>query len=92
MLIGLGVALLLNQPMRLRGIFRTIYFLPVVTPFVGGAILWKWLYNGDYGLFNFYLLKTHLIDQPLLWLSEQEPRDAVGHPDERSGAASASRW
>ena len=33
------------------------------------AILWKWLYNGDYGLFNYYLLKAHLIDQPLLWLS-----------------------
>ena len=35
------------------------------------AILWKWLYNSDFGLFNFYLLKTHLIDEPLLWLSDQ---------------------
>src|SRR3712207_4151961 len=45
--------------------------MPVVTPFVVVAIIWKWLYNGDYGLFNFYLLKTHLIREPLLWLSDQ---------------------
>jgi multiple sugar transport system permease protein len=72
MAIGLGVALLLNQPLRFRGLFRTMYYLPVVTPFVASAILWKWLYNGDYGLFNFYLLKLHLIDQPLLWLSSKD--------------------
>jgi multiple sugar transport system permease protein len=48
-----------------------MYFLPVVTPFVVSAILWKWLYNGDYGLFNFYLLKLHLIHQPLLWLASK---------------------
>jgi multiple sugar transport system permease protein len=71
MAIGLGVALLLNQPLRMRGLLRTMYFLPVVTPFVVSAILWKWLYNGDYGLFNFYLLKLHLIHQPLLWLASK---------------------
>jgi multiple sugar transport system permease protein len=71
MVIGLGLAMLLNQPIRLRGLFRTMYFLPVVTPFVVSSILWKWFYNGDFGLFNFYLLKAHLIDKPLLWLSSQ---------------------
>jgi multiple sugar transport system permease protein len=71
MLIGLGLALLLNQPLRGRAILRTMYFLPVVTPFVVVAIIWKWLYNGDFGLFNYYLLKTHLIHDPLLWLSDK---------------------
>jgi multiple sugar transport system permease protein len=69
--IGLLLALLLNLPFRLRGLFRTAFYLPVVTPFVVAAILWKWLYNGDYGLFNYYLLKGHLIDEPLLWLSSK---------------------
>jgi multiple sugar transport system permease protein len=72
MLIGLGLALLLNQPLRGRWVLRTFYFLPVVTPFVVVAIIWKWLYNGDFGLFNYYLLKSHLIDQPLLWLSDKQ--------------------
>src|SRR3954449_13582711 len=71
MLIGLGLALLLNQPLRGRWVLRTMYFLPVVTPFVVVAIIWKWLYNGDFGLFNYYLLKTHLIHDPLLWLSDK---------------------
>jgi multiple sugar transport system permease protein len=71
MLVGLSLALLLNLPIRFRGTFRTLYYLPVLTPLVAASILWKWLYNGDYGLFNYYLLKAHLVDQPLLWLSSQ---------------------
>jgi multiple sugar transport system permease protein len=71
MLVGLGLALLLNQPIRFRGLFRTAYYLPVVTPFIVSSVLWKWLYNGDFGLFNYYLLKGHIIDEPLLWLADQ---------------------
>jgi len=71
MAIGLLLAVLLNQPIRFRGMFRTLYYLPVVTPLVVTAIIWKWLFNGDYGLFNYYLLKTHLVDDPLLWLSDK---------------------
>jgi multiple sugar transport system permease protein len=71
MLIGLGLAMLLNQPIRGRAAFRTAYYLPVITPFVVSALLWKWLYNGDFGLFNYYLLKGHIIDEPLLWLSDK---------------------
>jgi multiple sugar transport system permease protein len=70
-LIGLCLALLLNQTIRMRGLWRALFFLPQVTPFVVVAIIWKWLYNGDYGLFNYYLLKLHLIREPLLWLSDQ---------------------
>jgi multiple sugar transport system permease protein len=71
MIVGLCVALLLNLPIRGRGVLRAMYFLPGVTPLVVVAIIWKWLYNGDYGLFNFYLLKTHLIHDPLVWLSDK---------------------
>jgi multiple sugar transport system permease protein len=71
MLVGLSLAVLLNLPIRFRGTFRTLYYLPVITPLVAASILWKWLYNSEYGLFDYYLLKAHLIDQPLLWLSAQ---------------------
>jgi multiple sugar transport system permease protein len=71
MALGLGVALLLNQPLRGRSILRTLFFLPVVTPFVVAAIVWKWLYNGDFGPINYYLLKSHLISEPLLWLADK---------------------
>jgi multiple sugar transport system permease protein len=72
MICGLAIALLLNQPLRGRWVFRTAYYLPAITPFVVSAIVWKWLYNGDYGLFNYYLLKANLIHEPLAWLSDQQ--------------------
>lgn len=71
MIAGLTIALLLNLPLRARGLLRVMYFLPVVTPFVVVAIIWKWLYNGDFGLFNYYLLRTKLIEDPLLWLADK---------------------
>jgi multiple sugar transport system permease protein len=71
MIIGLGIALLLNTGLRGRVVFRTLYYLPCVTPFVVSAIVWKWFYNGDFGIFNFYLLKTGLIDAPLSFLSDK---------------------
>jgi multiple sugar transport system permease protein len=71
LVLGLAIALLLNQPIRFRGLFRTLYYLPAITPFVVVAILFKWFYNADYGLFNYYLLKAHVIDEPLLWLADK---------------------
>jgi multiple sugar transport system permease protein len=69
--LGLAVALLLNNQIRARGVFRTMFYLPVITPLVIASIIWKWVYNGDYGLLNYYLLKVHLIDEPLLWLADK---------------------
>jgi multiple sugar transport system permease protein len=71
MLCGLGIALLLNTGLRGRVFFRTLYYLPCVTPFVVSAIVWKWFYNGDFGLFNFYFLKTGLIDAPISFLADK---------------------
>jgi multiple sugar transport system permease protein len=71
MIIGLLIALLLNNQIRARGLFRTLYYIPVITPLVVAAIVWKWVYNGDFGLLNYYLLKLNLIDEPLLWLSDK---------------------
>jgi multiple sugar transport system permease protein len=65
MAIGLGLASLLNSKIRGLGLFRTAFYLPAITPLVIAALLWKWVYNGDYGLANYYLLKFHLIDKPL---------------------------
>jgi multiple sugar transport system permease protein len=65
---GLGAALLLNQRIRGRAFFRAVFYLPVITPLVISAIVWKFIYNGDYGLLNYYLEKLHLISQPVEWL------------------------
>jgi multiple sugar transport system permease protein len=69
MIIALGVALLLNSKIRALGLFRTAYYLPSITPLLIAAIIWKWVYNADFGLANYYLQKVGLIDEPLLWLA-----------------------
>jgi multiple sugar transport system permease protein len=72
MAIALGLALLLNSKIRALGLFRTAYYLPVITPLVIAAIIWKWVYNADFGLANYYLERVGLIDDPLLWLADRE--------------------
>jgi multiple sugar transport system permease protein len=60
-------ALLLNRQIRGRALFRTIFFLPSVTPVVASMMLWIWLLNPQVGLIN-YLLGLIGIDGPG-WLS-----------------------
>jgi multiple sugar transport system permease protein len=69
---GLAVALLLNTKVRGQAIFRTMFYIPVVTPLVVSSIIWKWVYQGDYGLLNYYLLKFGLISHKIVWLANPD--------------------
>jgi multiple sugar transport system permease protein len=67
--VALGAALLLNSKLvRFKGLFRTIYFTPFVTTLVAVAIVWKYLYHTQYGLFNFVLGKFGI--SPIDWLGD----------------------
>jgi multiple sugar transport system permease protein len=68
--VGLFVALLLNTKVRGQAIFRTMFYIPVVTPLVVSSIIWKWVYQGDYGLLNYYLLKFGIIEEKIYWLAD----------------------
>lgn len=54
---SLFLALTIRKKIPGHAIFRTIYFLPVVTSMVAAALIWNWLYNSDIGLLNFLLSK-----------------------------------
>jgi multiple sugar transport system permease protein len=69
---GLSVALLLNTKVRGQAIYRTLFYIPVVTPLVVSSIIWKWVYQGDYGLLNYYLLKFGIIQQKIVWLADPD--------------------
>ena len=69
---GLSVALLLNTKVRGQAIYRTLFYIPVVTPLVVSSIIWKWVYQGDYGLLNYYLLKLGIIHQKIVWLADPD--------------------
>jgi multiple sugar transport system permease protein len=50
--LGLGIALLMQRVRRGRSLFRTIYFVPVVTSMVAVALIWNWMYDPQVGLIN----------------------------------------
>lgn len=53
--LALILALILNQPLRARGLFRTIYFIPVVSSLVAVGFVWRWLLEPSFGLVNYLL-------------------------------------
>ena len=50
--ISLLLATLLNSKIKGKGIYRTIYFLPSITMAAAVALVWKLIFNGDYGILN----------------------------------------
>ena len=60
LLLGLALALLLNQKLRGMAIYRTIFYLPSIVPVVANAMLWLWLLNPEHGLINAGLRAVHL--------------------------------
>lgn len=52
MIIALLFAILLNQEIRGKYLYRAIYFVPVIAPAVAVALLWQWLYEPNFGIIN----------------------------------------
>jgi multiple sugar transport system permease protein len=67
LIVPLLFALLLNRDMKLKRTFRTIIYLPAIIPVVGAALIWQFLFSGDFGLFN-YILSVFNI-QKVEWLN-----------------------
>lgn len=67
---SLGCAIILNQPIKARAVFRTLYFLPSITPIVATTLLWMWILNPEFGLIN-YTLSFIGIDGPK-WFGSTE--------------------
>ncbi len=65
LLISLGLAMALNQRIVGKGIFRTIYYLPVILPIAATSLLWLWIYNPDFGLLNSWIYGITSFLQPI---------------------------
>jgi multiple sugar transport system permease protein len=68
--IGLIAALLLNEPLKWRGLARAVFLFPYVAPIVSVAFVWRWLLDPrPSGVVNDLLMRIGLIDKPLGYLS-----------------------
>ena len=70
-IIGLLVAVLLNQDIRGRSFFRVVYYLPVITSWVIVSLLFEYMFSGQAGLVNYVLRDVlHVIPKNILWLAD----------------------
>jgi multiple sugar transport system permease protein len=69
MVLGLGLALLLNRSFRLRGIARAIILAPYLVPTIVAVLVWRYMFHDIVGVTNHMLMAAGLISKPLLWLN-----------------------
>ncbi len=73
--LGLALAVLMNQPLRLRWVLRGLVILPWALPGVSNALMWRWIDHAQYGALNALLTQTHLASSYINWLGD--PRIAM---------------
>ena len=65
-----------KMPVVATSAFRCIFYLPVVTGSVAVTMVWKWMYNNYYGIFNYIGTSTGMLDKGINWLGD--PKYALG--------------
>lgn len=66
--VSLILAVAIDQKIKFKNFFKSIFFLPTVTAIIAVSVIWKWLYAGEkYGLINYYIMKLGF--QPIDWLA-----------------------
>jgi ABC-type sugar transport system permease subunit len=70
LVLGIGLALLLNKTIPGIKVIRTLFYLPVVLPSVAALVLWLFIYKSDYGLLNNILRMVHL--PAVSWLESEK--------------------
>ncbi|MDH4179164.1 MAG: sugar ABC transporter permease [Armatimonadota bacterium] len=87
MALALGLALLVNAGLRGVSVYRTSYYLPVVTSLVAVSMVWMWLYDPSYGLLNYGL---ELLSRALTFVLRREvlipPQAWIGDPGQAMAA------
>lgn len=68
--LGIGIALLLNEPFRGRGLLRAAVLIPWAIPTTVNAVMWQWIYDPNYGVFNGVLKQLGIIDTYVIWLAD----------------------
>jgi len=70
--VGFGLALLLNTRLPAKKYLRGLYLLPWITPAVVVALVFKWMYNPQFGILNHLLMQIGIAGSPIQWLSNPD--------------------
>lgn len=75
LVLALAAALLLNHPRGRSPVYRTLLLVPWAIAPVANAVLWKWIYNANFGVLNAAVVGIGLAERPVNWLGD--PRLAI---------------
>lgn len=70
LVLGLTFAVLLSQPMPMRGVVRALAFLPWAVPGMIASLSFKWIFDEQSGVLQYLILQLGLSSQPVYWLSD----------------------
>ena len=66
--ISLLLAVAIDQKIKFKNFFKSMFFLPTMTAIIGVSVIWKWIYAGEkYGLLNYFLIRMG--ESPIDWLA-----------------------
>lgn len=68
-ILGVAMALVINQKIRARGMFRSLLILPWTIPTVISILTWQWMFSDVGGVLNRIMSDLGISDEPILWLS-----------------------
>jgi multiple sugar transport system permease protein len=66
---GMIMALVLNEDIRFKNVFRVLLFLPWTIPTLVSVFTWKWMFSDIGGVFNYLLMTLGLLSAPIGWLA-----------------------
>ena len=69
-LIGLGIALLVNRNFWAKRVIVSLIYIPMIMAPIAVALMWRMLYNAEYGPINYFLINLRLVHRHVAWLSE----------------------
>jgi multiple sugar transport system permease protein len=68
--LGLGLALLMNEAIPFRRLFRAVILLPWIVPTVLGTMAWLWMFTPNFSVINWVLVHSGLMREGLPWLTD----------------------
>jgi trehalose/maltose transport system permease protein len=71
LVLGMGIALVVNSSFKGRGMMRAAMLIPWAIPTVVSTQIWRWMYDGTYGVYDDFLFtRLHLLPGPVAWIAD----------------------
>lgn len=68
-IVGYALALFFRKPFPGNGIIRALLLVAWILPAVVTGTIFRWMFDSDFGVINYFLTSLHLVDKPILWLT-----------------------